>query len=53
MRIEKDFNIDNKNELVYGYGALKTASINVTRMKEKSHPLEEVYPPQKRDHILH
>ena len=39
-------------ELVDGYGALTMASINVTRMKEKDHLLEEVYPPPKRDHIL-
>ena len=52
VRIENDFNIDNQNELLDGYGALNTAPINVTKMKEKDHPPEEFYPPPKRDHIL-
>ena len=47
VRIEKDFNIDNQNELVDEYGELKTAPINVTNMKEKDHPPEEFTHPQK------
>ena len=40
-------NIDNQNELVDEYGALKTASINVTKTKENNNPRRNFNHPKK------